>query len=94
MGNILDAQHGFMLGRSMCQVDVVYANFAEAFESLDHGILLYKLSKFGISDPLCLLQSSSLLFLAFINDLPRCLTCECLMFTDDVRLFLAVAASR
>ena len=34
------------------QVDIIYTDFAKAFDRLDHGILLNKLNSFGLSSPL------------------------------------------
>ena len=54
-------QHGFLPGKSttinlititqsICeQVDVVYTEFSSAFDAVDHGILLRKLSSFGLT---------------------------------------------
>src|SRR3978361_833340 len=35
------------------QMDVVYTDFSKAFDRIDHGIILRKLSSFGFSQPLC-----------------------------------------
>lgn len=42
------------------QVDVIYTDFSKAFDRLDHGILLNKLEKFGLSLPLLNLFKSYL----------------------------------
>jgi hypothetical protein len=34
------------------QVDVIYTNFSEAFDRVDHSILINTLNQFGIGDPL------------------------------------------
>ena len=42
------------------QVDVIYTDFSKAFDRLDHGLLLNKLSCFGLNDNLLFLLSSYL----------------------------------
>ena len=34
------------------QVDVIYTDFSKAFDSIDHGALLYVLDRLGVGDPL------------------------------------------
>ena len=104
------------------QVDVIYTDFSKAFDRLDHGILLRKLSAFGFNRDLVQFCSSylkcrnqyvqyrghksesiictsgvpqgsvlgPLFFILFINDIVLGVNCYCLLYADDLKLYLAI----
>jgi hypothetical protein len=107
------------------QVDAVYLDFSKAFDKVDHSLLSYKLSHYGIHG--CLLRwvisylsnrtqlvtvkgySSThttvpsgvpqgshlgpLLFVIFINDLVNRLSCPCLLYADDLKVYTSIKSS-
>lgn len=107
-------------------VDSIYTDFSKAFDKVDHGLLLQKLSNLGISGSLLkwfssyLLNRSSkvaisghlsnsfistsgvpqgshlgpILFNAFINDIPDCITnSKVYLFADDLKIMRPITSA-
>ena len=101
------------------ELDLIYTDFAKAFDSVPHVRLLIKLKKLGINGALLrwiksflsnrkqmvviegensdwanvksgIPQGSvlgPLLFVAYINDMPKCITSLCNIFADDAKVY-------
>ena len=101
------------------KMDVIYTDMQKAFDTINHQLLLKKMSLLDFSDSLLALVRSylmnrqhcvrycncmsnsfvltsgvpqgsnlgSLLFLTFINDLPANVSCNKLLFADDLKLY-------
>ena len=51
LSQLLEHHHKILEGLEKSNnVDVIYLDFAKAFDKVDHGILLNKLKKIGIND--------------------------------------------
>lgn len=136
--NISPHQHGFMRDKSTVtnlaelndfgggQIDLIYTDFAKAFDKVDHSILLRKMQHFNVNNCIinwtesflrdrtqnvCLngVKSSDinpfssvpqgsvlspLLFALFINDLTDVISCEKLLFADDLKIFTKIDTIR